>query len=390
MASSLQSPISSSVNGPLYAFSLPSSLLASLSLRSPLGGHASTSSAAASPSPLGDSSNGVSISSSSSTASAPGCSLCGVASFDSIAEQRAHFSADWHRYNVKRKLAGKPAVRESEWDSLVEGLNLSGDSLSGSDSSSSSSSSDGEGGNGLESSSDDEKDGSKVSRVLARQKITDSADQPEDDQPDFTSPRSPLLWFEAPQQARDTQFGVYRSIFPSATRKAATEVAWLDELRRLQVVEDSSRLGKKYTSQLNEGGPTEPASRTWTLLAVGGGHFAGAVISLVPRLSNKNGRIEKEVVVLASKTFHRYTTRRKQGGAQSANDNAKGNAKSVGAQLRRANEAALIDDIRQQLHAWRDLIGSSELVFLRASKTSHRIFYDYDDAPLQRRQWTFF
>jgi hypothetical protein len=233
----------------------------------------------------------------------------------------------------------------------------------------------------LSSSEDDE---TTVARVLAKQKIANN-DQPEDEEPDFSSPRSPLLWFESPKLVQDTQFGVYRSIFPSATRKAATEVAWLDELRRMQVSEDSSRLGKRYITAGSEG-PTDPASRTWTLLAVGGGHFAGSVISLVPRLSNKNGRIEKEVVVLASKTFHRYTTRRKQGGAQSANDNAKGNAKSVGAQLRRANEAALIDDIRQQLNTWRDLIGRSELVFLRASKTSHRIFYDYEDAVLQRRK----
>lgn len=240
------------------------------------------------------------------------------------------------------------------------------------------------------SSSDDpsssEGEETTVARVLAKQKIGNNDTLAEEDQPDFASPRSPLLWFESPKSIQDTQFGVYRSIFPSATRKTASEVAWLDELRRLQVVEDSSRLGKKYAVKNGDAQPSDPASRTWTLLAIGGGHFAGSIISLVPRLNNKNGRIEKEVVILASKTFHRYTTRRKQGGAQSANDNAKGNAKSVGAQLRRANEAALVEDIRQQLHAWRDLIGSSELVFLRASKTSHRVFYDYDEAVLQRRQ----
>lgn len=37
------------------------------------------------------------------------------------------------------------------------------------------------------------------------------------------------------------------------------------------------------------------------------------------------------------------TARRKQGGSQSVNDNAKGNAKSAGAQLRRYGEQALRD-----------------------------------------------
>jgi len=36
--------------------------------------------------------------------------------------------------------------------------------------------------------------------------------------------------------------------------------------------------------------------------------------------------------------FIRYTTRRKQGGSQASNDNAKGKAKSAGANLRRYNE----------------------------------------------------
>jgi len=39
----------------------------------------------------------------------------------------------------------------------------------------------------------------------------------------------------------------------------------------------------------------------------------------------------------------RYAARRKQGGAQSANDAGKGKAKSAGAMIRRHNEAALTD-----------------------------------------------
>lgn len=39
--------------------------------------------------------------------------------------------------------------------------------------------------------------------------------------------------------------------------------------------------------------------------------------------------------MIAHKAFHRYVVRAKQGGAQSANDNAKGPAHSAGAALRR-------------------------------------------------------
>ena len=194
--------------------------------------------------------------------------------------------------------------------------------------------------------------------------------------------KSPLLWFEAPEQIKDTQFGIYKIIFPSATKKStSSSSSWTQELQELQVYEDNTRLGKKAVAKMG-GNSTDPNSRKWTMLAVGGGHFAGAVVSLVPQLSNRNGRVEKEIVMLASKTFHRYTTRRKQGGAQSANDNAKSKAKSAGAQIRRYNEAMLQQEIRELLTSWKEYIETSELIFLRAGKTSQRIFYDYKEAVL--------
>lgn len=87
-----------------------------------------------------------------------------------------------------------------------------------------------------------------------------------------------------------------------------------------------------------------------------GGHFAGMIVRVsrpgLPKESTADGTVKKgkgggtqkpqpEMQVLAHKTFHRYTTRRKQGGSQSVNDNAKGPAKSAGAQLRRYGEQAL-------------------------------------------------
>lgn len=78
--------------------------------------------------------------------------------------------------------------------------------------------------------------------------------------------------------------------------------------------------------------------------------------------------------------------RRKQGGSQAANDNAKGNASSAGASLRRANETALTEEVRDLLTKWKDEIESSELIFLRASKTNYKTFFGYEGAVLDKSE----
>jgi hypothetical protein len=53
--------------------------------------------------------------------------------FQSVAEQRAHFRSDWHRCNVRRKVHGRAALSEAEFElSVQDGGELS--SISGSDS----------------------------------------------------------------------------------------------------------------------------------------------------------------------------------------------------------------------------------------------------------------
>ena len=382
--------------GPLYAFSLPIELLQVISLRSPLGEHTGNGAVNGSDGEVdgkGKKKARESIALDGEH-TAMGCSLCSVKSFESIGDQRKHFSSDWHRYNIKRRVANKASADIQEWERLVEGITIDllgksyakeaeviklpaglSDSLTGSASSSSSGS----------SISEDGDDESTVARILAKQALSKSAglEAIEDEPSNLATPRSPFVWFEASSLVKDTQFGIYKTIFPSAVKETVDGTAWVDELQRLQVKEDVSRLGKRAMDK-TDGLQTDPSSRTWTLFAVGGGHFAGMVVSLVPRLSNRNGRLEKEVVVLESKTFHRYTTRRKQGGAQSANDNAKGKAKSAGAQIRRYNETMLTEEIRALISSWRDLVHKSELVFVRASKTSRRIFFDYDESVLAK------
>jgi hypothetical protein len=93
--------------------------------------------------------------------------------------------------------------------------------------------------------------------------------------------------------------------------------------------------------------------------------------------------------------------RRKQGGSQSANDSAKGPAKSAGALLRRYGEQALrdvcpefnyplinsclIQDIRGLLETWDEEIAQCERIWIRASISNRRIFYDYGSAPWAKK-----
>ena len=120
---------------------------------------------------------------------------------------------------------------------------------------------------------------------------------------------------------------------------------------------------------------------------IGGGHFAAMIVSVIPKtVKSSKGVIQKKANVIAHKSFHRYTTRRKQGGAQSTNDSAKGAAHSAGASIRRHNEAALVNEVRELLASWRDLIEGAELVFVRAtgSSNSKTIFGPYDGQVLNR------
>ncbi|KAL8827892.1 MAG: hypothetical protein Q9170_006828, partial [Blastenia crenularia] len=134
--------------------------------------------------------------------------------------------------------------------------------------------------------------------------------------------------------------------------------------------------------------PSTMTSPQIFLCMVGGGHFAGMVVSLAPKLGKRStGTEERQAIVIAHKTFHRYTTRRKQGGAQSSNDSAKGAAHSAGASIRRYNEAALESEIRALLTEWKDFIDKSQLVFVRATGSSNRrtLFGPYDGQVLHHK-----
>lgn len=85
--------------------------------------------------------------------------------------------------------------------------------------------------------------------------------------------------------------------------------------------------------------------------------------------------IYKQGKCLKHTTFSRYTVRKGQGGSQSTLDNAKGKAKSIGSQLRRAGEAQLRNDVYTTLLDWKDDIDNCSLFFLSLSKMLQKGFW---------------
>ncbi len=65
------------------------------------------------------------------------CNACGIKHFSSVEVQREHFKTDWHRYNIKRRLAGGPVavpLSEVQFEALVSQDAGEVGSLSGSES----------------------------------------------------------------------------------------------------------------------------------------------------------------------------------------------------------------------------------------------------------------
>jgi hypothetical protein len=199
------------------------------------------------------------------------------------------------------------------------------------------------------------------------------------------SGKSPLFWFTTPILPTNTYLGFYRAIFTNEEQEKESTI--LDFIQKKQL---TPKPELKVPVDSNNGVPLPEAYRGPHIFMcmIGGGHFAAMVVSLTPKLtkSTSTGPLAKEATVLAHKTFHRYTTRRKQGGSQSANDSAKGAAHSAGSSLRRYNEQALTDEVRLLLHDWKGMIDTSELLFIRATgNTNRRIFFEPYDGQVLRQ-----
>lgn len=297
------------------------------------------------------------------------CSLCGL-SFSTTFDHRGHLKSDLHNYNLKQKLKGLKAVTEGEFEQLVEHLD---ESLSGSDS---------------DETEDEEHDRqeSTLSALLKRQaKLSDKTGARSDEVGDDEisgkpgAVKHPLIWFSSPVLPENNYFGIYRALF---TEEQLKNPEFMQEVMKKQLDPISiPRPGKD--GKLPEIAYKGPHI---FMCMIGGGHFAAMVVALPPR-ATKHGSaaMNREATVLAHKTFHRYTTRRKQGGSQASNDNSKGAAHSAGATLRRYNEQALVEDVRSLLKDWKGLLDTSELLFIRATGMTNRrtLFGPYDNQVLR-------
>ena len=299
------------------------------------------------------------------------CLLCNT-SFFSVEEQRQHSKSDWHGYNLKQKLRGKKAVNENDFEKLVTELD---ESISGSGSDTSGSDLDG-----------DETKETTLGALLKKQARLGDGNAEEETSAQKRNNRGagkpPLFWFSTPMLPSHTSLGIYRALF-TKTELEAPSIE--DTLKKKQL----KPMTMKTASDRTNGVPL-PSTMTSPLIfmcMVGGGHFAGMIVSLAPKVSQHNANADqRQAAVMAHKTFHRYTTRRKQGGGQSANDAAKGAAHSAGSSLRRYNEIALEQDIRALLTEWKDSINSCQLIFVRATGSSNRrIFFGPYDGQVLRQ-----
>lgn len=298
------------------------------------------------------------------------CSLCAL-TFTAFLDQRSHLKSLLHQYNLKQKMRGLKPVSEADFDRLIGDLD---DSLSGSDS---------------EDSEDDEDDGrrestltallKKQARLADKRGDTEGGDPSDDGASRRSRAKPPLIWFSSPVLPEKTYFGLYRAVLTGEDQRNPDIVQVLKD-KQVAPIAMPNRAKDGTLPPLAYKGPHV------FLCMIGGGHFAAMVVSLAP-CSTKGGgmSMSREATVLAHKTFHRYTTRRKQGGSQSANDNSKGNAHSAGASLRRYNEQALVADVRALLGDWKALLDTSELLFIRATGTTNRrtLFGPYEGQVLQ-------
>ena len=288
-------------------------------------------------------------------------------------EQRQHVKSDWHSYNLKQKLRGGKAVAENEFEKLFDQLD---ESLSGSGSESEESE---EGGG--------ESKETTLTALLKKQAMLNSKTTEEEElrprRKKRGAGRPPLLWYSSSMLPSNTSLGIYRALL---TNEEQEQPDLVEVMRKKQLRPVSTKLQPTDTSN-GVPLPSTMTSPSVFMCMVGGGHFAGMIVSLAPKLGRQaTGSEQRQAIVIAHKTFHRYTTRRKQGGGQSANDAAKGAAHSAGSSLRRYNEMALEQEIRALLSDWRELIGNAQLVFVRATGSSNRriLFGPYEGQVLRQ------
>ncbi|KAH9245883.1 hypothetical protein BASA81_016613 [Batrachochytrium salamandrivorans] len=265
---------------------------------------------------------------------------------------RSHYKSNWHKHNLRLKLRSQPRVSEEEFLLLEAHHPISSDNSETVSESSDDNRRDDEGDNERDDERDDEREdalstkepstkvstkGSPFVRLVLLQTDSNKTDSNRTEAGLDALPPSDLL-----------QLSIYK--------QSLLSLSLVDELHQSVYNWASQILSVQASSR-------SATDQYWTLLMLASGHFAGAVLDC------KTGK------PIVQKTFHRYTTRRKQGGAQSSNDGSKGNAHSAGAGIRRYNESALQEEVRSLLIEWSPLIKASDALFIRTPGANRAAVY---------------
>ncbi|KAI8614792.1 hypothetical protein BC830DRAFT_1169128 [Chytriomyces sp. MP71] len=314
--------------------------------------------------------------------SAYACGTCGIGLFVSVDLQRAHFRSDWHRANVTRRLRKQATLSQSDFDSV---------SGSGSASVQAGSvptvSEDEEGVSDDSSDPDGDMDPTTLANTLANASIDEDGGDVIEDAVEVAGSPFVALRLTPPQQGDSATSTIAASSIHATEPLESVAALGLhvykqvlfrkkdtppDARAMVEMLQNMQRVPRPLPLGAGSGVPK------WTLIMIAAGHFAAAVFeAAAPRPGSSANTFVPTVI--EHKTFHRYTTRRKQGGAQSANDNSKGKANSAGSNLRRENERRLEQDIQALLTQWAPLhlVGSTH-IFIRCPPRQTRkvIFFD--------------
>jgi hypothetical protein len=242
--------------------------------------------------------------------------------FITVDDQRLHFRSDWHRYNVKLRLKAsysgsdfKP-VAEEAFDELAEVSSIEASDDDDDDD---------EDEDQVEK-NDDSLGGSKkkLSKLMKGLDLDGEALDNDGDEEDGSvrkkqgggGPGNPFVVFEVPE---DDTSATASAIDAKKKKGAFVYKQVLVGKKDLDTLADlPSLIRTLQTFQI--GSSAESSNQYIVILMLGAGHFAGAVFDCSITLSamkGGKGAAPGDPVPVAHKTFHRYTTRRKQGGAQS-------------------------------------------------------------------------
>eukprot|EP00605_Chrysophyceae_sp_TOSAG23-4_P002922 GSChrysophyteH1.ASY1.ANO1.3217.1 assembled CDS len=288
------------------------------------------------------------------------CNMCGTV-FSDVTSQHNHYKSSWHYSNLKRQLKGLPPQSEEEAASQVTAAPEGGGSPHGDSSSDESviSNSGSDSDSSLESDQEDEVSSSRIGTPNTQ----------------TTTPEGTVSWGKF--SPRD---GLQATFCPSA----AISCDWAFSVNSLLLHVPPNQIASASTKaadvpdenalqpwhRLHQSLMTVSQAPTWVVLILRSGKFAGAVYH--------------KSTMLEHKTFRRYTRRGKAGGAQSSYDKKGAAAKSAGAQMRRAGEQALREDVQKLLTLWKSHLEEASMVLVSVPKTMREVLFEGRDYSLSK------